>query len=123
MEALEEPKNQLVPVVDSQEVIGKLLPDTEIQEIYLLATISRNIIISQSLYFLDLYQKFFKLLIDSSPQEKDKHKAEIHIIDNQGSVNEMKVGIIGCGRIGRALLFTLIRSSIIMLIYRESKSR
>jgi len=85
---------QLVPVVNPQEVVGKLLPDIEIQEIYLLAIMSRNIIIAQASYFLDLYKLFFKRFPTPTQQS-----------------NELKVGIIGCGRIGRALLTTILQSS------------
>ncbi len=53
---------QLVPAVDSQMVVRKLLPDTEVQDIYLMASLSRNIIVSQCMYFLSLFDALSKSL-------------------------------------------------------------
>ena len=108
-----EQSKQLVPVPDSKVVVGKLLPDTEIQEVYLLATMSRNIILAQCQYFLDLYIKFcsFFPAADIKEEQKEESTGEILFVENAVSVpHECRVGFIGCGRVGRALLTSIARS-------------
>jgi len=116
----------LVPVSDTKTVVSKLLPETEIQEIYLLATMSRNIITAQCHYFLDIYQKLCKLTShpDFAAVPKEISKGEILLVENDNSPpRDCKVGIIGCGRIGRSLLISLLKTSIFLFvgkIYRKN---